>query len=1197
MNTILKHLFRTTLIVLSAFLLTNCDGEEPDVLTPTPTPTTPNPGTNQTITFTPSVSSLEFPASGGTQQFSLHTSSPASYSKDCSKWITVESSGETQVVTVNPNTTGDDREGYIKYYHLDSSKPVAMVKVIQKGQQTEMICNYELKPNTQGISQEKADLIKSVDCDNHEIQWSKSLSKEELPAVGQKIILGIVPGVLNTGLLAKVNKVTEHNDYYAVDYTPVQIGDCFEKLEIKNLSIDMSTAQFIETEEGMIDLTRSSKAHDFEGKLPVSLSCDLKTWYDKKVALSGGLGGSLEVWADFKFDGMELKTAKLNYKTNVDMSLSGSITMANWGGNYAHHNLGCYTVGGTVFMAGEIPIAVFVHVPVDFVHKYEAKICFEIGATYSVNQEVCHYFNGMDEEEVTTSDYGSGLSSFTIGPKVEGSYQAGFGIGPVVSLYHLVGLGGTKTFQVKTTASSKIELNVPEVFSATDLTWTMQHTNLSIDYITSVAGKFWTLAGSLNTDEMLSFVDNLLDKGLDDMMEVTVPLRSYSLIPTVSSDYTAQRNKEMVTLTLTLNGQYFLLSGMRVKYEAIGDFQEGEKPKEVIAQFELNSKELYDLQSGNIPSLDVQANAKLDPAYKWGATVEMDFSGTMLGEANAWFPLMHIKELDFGMLDPEDEEAIREILRDILNCKDGKWEECNWTTQMPVDQYKFVSVIKDGDFPYVSIYIPDYWKLKDEIIIKDHTSQVSKLLRWELYTQAYSDNTYQNVEIYDSHCSVASIGKNVKRFVCKSPMMGESYLLPDNVEEAIIPGSQIKKIKSDKDNLPYLSKLDVSNCPNLTSIIIEGESDSSLRDIVAIGNTGCPSLNEVKLKNINVLGSELNEMIWPSQVSLTNCQGSDLTLTASNASQLTRLDLDYAGNAQLSIDGCSNLTNLRVHKGVKSLNLNGCNALNTINCLGCNELKTFTYKSIPALRNLNLQGTGIIAKVPQLFDDMKKRSDCTLAYDTLYRYWQDWEVTKWEKRDHGYYYDGEPEQGYHGPHVEEGWQLDAVYKFVNDGLNPAWADMPFDATRSYENGVYTRTCFHTEKDESVTATITTLPEPASLYQPGDIVAINVNIDFSIVDDDYLGTIYYPNFPGIFLCNDTRNFDINEPISYKYFQYSFRADDDTYYWPAGPDALDHRNFTVSRKMPKRYDCWQDDFWIFIVYDDLQWVGWHYSWNRP
>lgn len=1198
MNKTLRYLLSATMIALAMILTTSCDGGDPEEILPTPTPT-PDPDIEQVITFTTSVSTLEFPSEGGTRQFTLHTSVPTPYIRVCSKWITVENDGEIQIVTVDTNTTGNDREGFIRFHYLDADKPEAEVKVIQKGQHTEMTADFKLKPNTRGITEDNAIKIKNVDTNKQQIQWSKDIAKEDVPVVGEKIILGIIPGILNSGLLAKVDKVVELDDYYAVDYTPVEIGDCFDKLDIKNLSLDMSSALFIDSEAGFIDLTRSAMAHDFDRKLPINVSFDLKKWFNDKVTLSAGLAGSLEVWADIDFDGINLKSAKLDYKTNVDLSLNGSVTLLEKEGKYSHINLGTYTIAGNVYLVKELPVAVFIHIPVDFVHKYNAKFSFDIGATYSINEEVCHYYEGYEETETVEDNYGSGLSSFTIGPKVEGSYQAGFAIGPVVSLYHAIGLGGTKTFQLKTTATVKSELNVPEVFDLMDKTWLMQNTNLAIDYVTSTAGKFWTTLGSLDTDEMVSYAGNLLNKQLDNIFEVTSPLRSYNLIPTVSPDYTAERNKEMVTLTLTLNGQYFLLSDMRVRYEAIGDFEKGKEPKEVIGQFELNKMQLAELQQGRIPSLDIHAYANLDPQYKWKATVEIDFAGSMLGEEYSWMPLMHIKELDFGMLDPEDEEAVRMILRDILESKDGKWEGCNWTTDgLPIDQYKFVSVYEDKDMPYVSIYIPDGWKLKNKLVINDHTAGVSKLQRWELYSQSYDETHYSDVEIYDSHCSVASIGNNVDRFVCTSPMMDEKYLLPNNVEEAVIVDSKVKKIEANKTNLPKLRILDVRKCKELTSIKIEGEFENALRDMVAIKNADCPNLSKIQLKNVNIKGNELNDMVWPSQVNMTNCIGGDIYLTESNASKLNNLEMEYGGNSVLSIDGCKNLTDLRVYKGVKTLNLNKCNSLKTVNCSGCHELNTFTYNNISALRNLNLRGTGIISKVPQLFDDMKKRDDCTLAYDTLYRYWDDWGVTRWEKRDHGYYYEGEPEQGYHGPYAAEGWKNDVNYKFVYDGLGPLWANEPFTCTRTYNDGVYTREVYCTANGKSVTTTITTLPVPSTHYQPGDVISIDVSIDFSDLDESNFGTIYYSDFAGIFICTETQDLNIDNPdgINLKELKEPFHNDNGTYYWPAGPDALNHRNFTLTHKVPQRADTLRDDFFIIIVYDSRQWVGWHYTWGR-
>lgn len=1011
-----------SLLFVAITLLCSCGTDKTDELTPAPQPTpTPSPSPEESFSISLSADSINVPSEGGsyTVLVSYTPKSAVVAVRASEKWIDVEFSNGHAIISVNPNVTSEPRKGTISFYNGSDPSPKAIIEVTQQGQRGETRIVYELTENTVGIDSNISKQITSVNTESHVIHWSSKVNAESLPKVGENCIFGIVPDVLPYGLLARVEKIEEVADGYDVKYTQLEMKDCFMDLDIQNLVLDMRDVQYFEVEGDNASYapTRAFNTTRYAGNLPISISKDIK-FFGEKFVVTPQVSGELSAVVDVKFDGLSFKKAAIDYTTDVNLDINAAIILAESSPNFGHKELANYRVGMTIVPAGKIPIVIVLHVAVDFVHKYSAKLSFDSSIGYSINQRVSKTYYDDGSSDTSSEGYGSELKKFSIGPKVEGSYQYGLSVGPIVSVYDLCGFGVSKTFQVKATASTKAELNAPECINRADLTWILQHTSLSLDFVSTIVGDFWSLFGKLNTDDIKNQFKSWANKSLDDAQEFVSNICSYNVIPTVSTDYKVRREKEMVTMELELSDRFFIFNGLRVRYEAIEDNNvTTDLPMPVVAVFDISDNDLFELKNGN--SINVEAHANLDSRFQYKATVEMDLLGGLGGDNSSWFRVMYFDKLEFKSLSDEVEAAIHGILNDLLASRDGVWEGCNWNVEgISVLDCENV-MIDNADVPEVTILIPEEWRMKSDIKVSDHTSHLGTFGYWSLVVVDNENCQFNSIEVTDSHCKELIVGNQVSRFVLNSPIATDiENSIPSEVMELDLSYTPISDFKADAYSYIKLNRLSLNHCPNLKSIDIVSNTNEERRNMVEINCVDCPNLSSMIFQHFRFKGNELATVELPTIVQLRDCAGGNLELKGDKNSRLSTLSVDYEDDAVLSLNSFAALNDISVKRGIKELEISDCNNLKILDCHDCTALTTFNPGQLPNLKSLNLQNTSIKAEVPQLFEDIKERGTYTLKYDTLYQYNYEGNEVTWIERDYGYYYEGEPEQGYHGPHLD-----------------------------------------------------------------------------------------------------------------------------------------------------------------------------------
>jgi len=176
------------------------------------------------------------------------------------------------------------------------------------------------------------------------------------------------------------------------------------------------------------------------------------------------------------------------------------------------------------------------------------------------------------------------------------------------------------------------------------------------------------------------------------------------------------------------------------------------------------------------------------------------------------------------------------------------------------------------------------------------------------------------------------------------------------------------------------------NCSSLKEFDISG-SDNNIQYLDC---SGCTSL-----VNLKCSGCKLIELYVAHCTSLVRIYCSDNNLE----------ELDVSELPSLSYLSCYN-------NKLHSLNLSGCRELFDLECQD-NILQMLDMSSCDDLTYVQCQNNHIIQKVT-----IEDRF-LVFACDVLYDYWWEWDesqqinIRKYKKNTYGWYWEGEPEKGYH----------------------------------------------------------------------------------------------------------------------------------------------------------------------------------------
>ncbi len=241
-------------------------------------------------------------------------------------------------------------------------------------------------------------------------------------------------------------------------------------------------------------------------------------------------------------------------------------------------------------------------------------------------------------------------------------------------------------------------------------------------------------------------------------------------------------------------------------------------------------------------------------------------------------------------------------------------------------------------------------------------------------------------------------------------------------------------------NRAIAGHLNLSDCSSLERLYCEGWEDDSER---LLGGLRCITLDGcVSLQSITLAGRMPSFSLSINCPSLQSfcledgCSINELTLLNCPSLQSFCMDIRCSIN-KLTLSNLNNLTDLFLSNfisEIKTLIIKECPIINTIDIVSLNveTLKVIECVGLEVLhcddcsiRKLEVTGCSSLKEltcffnhiIQQITDEWKIPH---FQYDVLYVYWTEWDpdsysyVTRYKKNEYGWYYPGEPEQGYHG---------------------------------------------------------------------------------------------------------------------------------------------------------------------------------------
>ena len=880
--------------------------------------------------------------------------------------------------------------------------------------------SYTLESNTVFVDPKVANEIQSADTLQHILHISGAVSADKVPQPGTQIIVNTPTEALPYGLLARVINVQQQGGEYLVKYEECELTDVFEKLQIPETPLNLDgKLQYILDENGNVvqDFTQGTRAKD--DQMEWGYAENTITFPDHEWDLPLGLSLTPHISAllqmRFLASLLDNEVKYLRVQTDVEMTLGADL-------NLSHDALSVELISvrklmGTLIYAA-VPVGPLIINPsVDLyaLVNVDGKISLEASITYrKCLREVDIYQAGqgmMIDLETYDADRDPGLK-MNIAPKIEGNAAWGFGLGHSFNIYgKLLTVGASLDVQFKESFSKKFILAEYDNGKTDYLKW--DDTNFSTSYETSVHGYV-----EVATHEVAHA----------DAFKLSWPVESFKMMPELAENFDIIRDEENNTVTVEawVKNKHLLECSIWgvLKYSS-----DDEDKDSVFVHFDYDDEKAA-LMNNDGDSVKITA-------------VATDLDHTEYYVCDMWMTVERIKDVHMGTLekltyneDDENTSAMRMILFDIMKCADGEWKGCNWDKPgIPFIKMENVEASMKNGKPLYEVYIPQEWKVKPgtKLSVGNYSKGLSEFGAWELY---FDHENITAVDIQDEHCSVIGVNDKVTDFSFHSLIWDMTSNIPNQVKNLDLSGSGVTNLRlSTKfECLPTSVKLD--DCKQLTDLYF-GDEDEKVADMPTYSVKGCDKLSNIYINKRNIpagmldkeeagmpnahlrlFGSTLKDLA-PAQnfrsISMTSCTFDRINLSGN--ANIGSLFAYTSQGKDITVNNCAKIIDIQVSNSctVPSLSVSGCTTLSTLRCEG-SGLTSLQLSNLPALIDLRCQNNhGLMAKVPAVFDEVRQKEDHTLLYDQRYTYTYNASTQKTESKDNGYgfWYDGEPERGYH----------------------------------------------------------------------------------------------------------------------------------------------------------------------------------------
>lgn len=370
-------------------------------------------------------------------------------------------------------------------------------------------------------------------------------------------------------------------------------------------------------------------------------------------------------------------------------------------------------------------------------------------------------------------------------------------------------------------------------------------------------------------------------------------------------------------------------------------------------------------------------------------------------------------------------KAFKDIVNDIAECIDGELPE-NWKSTKPLSTWKGIKITKDGNTPFMEVYLSDYSgshanavKLKPTLKVSDHSSgqgdytwaikyipEGTKLDLLEVRDKnffGYDFSTSQSFT-YRYNCTPVHFGVEIRNVSIHSDKLGLAQLSPQ-LETLDIKGKGgIDGLWLDPSYTPAVKSVTLEGLPRFHALDIGGGKAFSGGQI-NVKITDCPALSQLEL-NQEISG--VQELL----TSLSKQRMEKILIWQTHLASLVReaptdrIDLNQCTVGSLSVS--ADCKYIYARGTVGDVSLSKCPSLETLDLYGC-QMTSFTVDNLPNAKHVDISGAHINSVIPPVFDSIRETAGY-FRYDVKYEYYS---PTHYAENTYGWWYEGEPDRGYH----------------------------------------------------------------------------------------------------------------------------------------------------------------------------------------